>query len=160
MGEGDRKVAPLLCAMCMPPVDINRVSRGMKMKSYRLCVGVLPAVVAVLISGQAKANPVDPVTILVIAEYGVEAIKLLSNIPTYSATSGGTASSSLVDATGSPATTLSVDRLFKGAAYASSSVDVNSHIFGSVADASALASWTTTFVVTELAACRTISRVK
>ncbi len=119
------------------------------MKSYRLCIGVLPAVVAVLISGQAKANPVDPVTILVIAEYGVEAIKLLSNIPTYSATSTGSASFSLVDSTGNPATVLSVDRLFRGAASANSSVDVNSYVFGSVADANALANWTTTFVVTE-----------
>lgn len=119
------------------------------MKSYRLCVSVLPAVVAVLISGQAKANPVDPVTILVIAEYGVEAIKLLSSIPTYSATSTGSASFSLVDSTGNPATVLSVDRLFRGVASANSSVDVNSHIFGSVADANALANWTTTFVVTE-----------
>lgn len=119
------------------------------MKRYRLRASVLPAAVMALVSGQVRANPVDPVTILVIAEYGVEAIKLLSNIPTYSATSGGSASSSLVDSTGNPATALSVDRLFKGTVSASSSVDVNSHVFGSVADASALANWTTTFVVTE-----------
>lgn len=119
------------------------------MKRYRLCAVVLPAVVAASISGPVRANPVDPATILVIAEYGVEAIKLLSNIPTYSATSNGSASTALVDSTGNPATALSVDRLFKGTASASSSVDVNSHFFGSVADASALANWTTTFVVSE-----------
>lgn len=119
------------------------------MKRYRLCIVVIPALASALVSESVRANPVDPVTILAIAEYGVEAIKLLSNIPTYSATSTGSASSSLVDSTGSPATALSVDRLFKGTASASSSVDVNSHIFGSVADASALANWTTTFVVTE-----------
>lgn len=110
---------------------------------------VLPALVTGLISIPARANPVDPATILVIAEYGIEAIKLLSNIPTYSATSNGSASTSLVDSTGNAATVLSVDRLFKGTASASSSVDVNSHFFGSVADASALANWTTSFVVSE-----------
>lgn len=116
---------------------------------FRCAVVLLPALIMGLISAPVRANPVDPATILVIAEYGVDAIKLLSNIPTYSATSNGSASSSLFDSSGNSATTLSVDRLFMGAASASSSVDVNSHIFGSVADASALANWTTSFVVTE-----------
>lgn len=115
----------------------------------RFASKIVLAGVAGITPALGHANPVDPVTILVIAEYGVEAIKLLANIPTYSATSGGSASISLVDSTGNPATALSVDRLFKGTASASSSVDVNSHILGSVADASALANWTTSFVVSE-----------
>jgi len=99
--------------------------------------------------GLSFANPVDPATILLIAEYAVEAVKLISSIPTTAATSGASASFALTDSQGNPASLFAADKLYRGTAGATAAVDVNSHVFGSTATAQGSTSWSASFQVTQ-----------